>query len=355
MKKELITAGLASLLFAACTNDSTEPVTLATSELGVSINIAAAVSSRALTDAFATSDAIGVFIKGTGYTPHVATYLCSANGAGSEWTAPTTETDKIYLANEEATVYAFYPSTAVISNSSDNAQSNYYTAVQLTIPSTQQFAAADVNDYMYATTREGDGSTTSYTYPLALASNADADGTSVYDNKVDLYMHHALTKLSFVMNKNASYAGTGILSKITLSTTVPVQGSPKFQADGTLTMSVVDGTISGTAASDLLTISGTDASDTKTINAASTPASTVVTTTALVAPLSDVSGITLTLTIDGKSMCVELPHDAANNSDKWLSEKNYTYTITVKSTELVVSSVSIVSWGEIAAGNADIQ
>lgn len=349
MKKELIFAGLSSLLLASCSNDNVESrASLTSSELGVSTQITGLSSTRTLTDAFAVNNQIGIFIKGTDYTTHLVAYTCPAVVTG-QWTSPTTETDKIYLANEEATVYAFYPyASDAISNSTDDTQSNYYTAINVTLPVTQQFSAADVNDYMYATTREG---APPYTYPLAVASNADADGTGVYDNKVDLYMHHALTKLSFVVNKDVTYAGTGTLSKITLANTTPVPGILKFQS-GALTMSLTDGTISGAPDSNLLTV--TSSSD-LTINDYAAAASTTVTTTALAAPLGDTSGITLTLTIDGKEMSVTLPHAAADSADSWLAEKNYTYTITVKGTELIVNSVSIVGWGEVAAGNADVQ
>lgn len=359
MKKELIFAGLASLMMSSCSNDNEVPAVSRGSELGVSTLISGVGSTRALTDAFAENNQIGVFVKGTGYTPLLAAYTCPADPAGV-WTSPSLETEKIYLANVPATVYAFYPyGASAISNSTDDTQGDYYTAINVSVPATQQFDAADVADYMYATTREGDGSVTPYTYPLAQASNAAADDAAaspaVYDNKVDLYMHHSLAKLSFVVNKDVTYAGTGELSKLTLATTTPVAGTPKFQT-GALTMSVADGAISGAAASDELIVQGVDATDVKTINAydATTP-SIIVTTAALVAPLADASGITLTLTIDGKDMSVALPADAANSADKWLAEKNYTYTITVKGSELIVNSVSILPWGDVAAGNADVQ
>ncbi|WP_321480909.1 fimbrillin family protein [uncultured Bacteroides sp.] len=356
MKKELILAGLASLMFASCSNDKDLPAVSQGSELGVNTRIFGSGSTRALTDAFVQNNQIGVFIKGTDYVPHLAAYTCPLDPTGV-WTSPAADADKIYLANVEATVYAFYPYAAgAITNSSDDTQGDYYTAIDVTIPPTQQFDGADVADYMYATTREGDGSgTPAYNYPLAKASNADADDDAatpaVYDNKVDLYMHHALSKLSFVVNKDVTYVGTGTLSQLTLATAAPVAGTPKFQT-GALTMSVSDGVISGAPASDLLTVTGP--SD-LTINAYNATPSTVVTTAALVAPLADTSGITLTLTIDGKDMSVALPSDALNSSDKWLDEKNYTYTITVKGTELIVNSVSIVAWGDVAAGSADVQ
>ncbi len=347
MKKELIFAGLVSLMMASCSNDNEVPAAFRGSELGVSTLISGAGSTRALTDAFAENNKIGVFVKGTDYIPLLAAYTCPADPAGV-WTSSTTETEKIYLANETATVYAFYPyASDAISNSTDDTQGDYYTAINVNIPSTQQFNAADVADYMYATTREGDGVGTSYTYPLAKASNAAADGSGVYDNKVDLYMHHALSKLSFVINKAESYLGTGALSELTLATVTP--GTPKFKT-GALTMSLTNGVISGAAASELLTVTGP--SD-LTINAYADPASTTVTTAALVAPLTATSGITLTLTIDGKVMSVALP--AAGSAAQWLAEKNYTYTLTVKGSELIVNSVSILPWGEVAAGNANVQ
>ncbi len=366
MRKELIFSGLVSLMFASCSNDTAVPVVSQGTELGLTTRIASSVSTRSLTEDFVSGDQIGVFIKGTSidgntsYEPHLAAYTCPTDPTGV-WTSPTAELEKIYLANVTATVYAFYPYAADgISNSTDAGAPDYYKAIDISVPATQQFNATDVSDYMYATTREGSGP--DYTYPLAQASNAVADATDVYDNKVNLYMHHALSKLSFVVNKDESYVGAGKLSQIVLATTAPVTGSPKFQS-GALTMSLEDGTITGTAVSDELVISGvhqnmlTKSTTTGTvdINDYNSTPSTTVTSAALVAPLGDTSGITLKLTIDGKEMSVVLPADAANNADTWLAEKNYTYTITVKGTELIVSSVSILPWTDIDGGSADVE
>ncbi len=52
MKKELIFAGLVSLMMASCSNDNEVPAAFRGSELGVSTLISGAGSTRALTDAF---------------------------------------------------------------------------------------------------------------------------------------------------------------------------------------------------------------------------------------------------------------------------------------------------------------
>jgi len=198
------------------------------------------------------------------------------------------------------------------------------------VDSVQNFSATSQEDYMYATTRAGlEGS---YTYPLAVASNA------VDSNDVSLFFHHVLSKLSFIVNKDVSYTGAGLLTSVRLT-----KGGGFLAGSNLGTVSLGDGVISELHITDDLVFTGST-----TINAA---AGTTVLVEGLVAPIVATTGISLTLTIDGKNMIVTLP--AVAPADAWLQGKNYTYTINVKGTELSVVSVAITAWDDLAGGATD--
>ncbi|MBP1593194.1 MAG: putative exported lipoprotein [Bacteroidetes bacterium] len=335
MKKVFILAAFASVMLAACSSDDSPTVKSDKNELGVSALVTSSVSTRAMVDNFAGTNKIGIFVSGTNYTPKVALYTFDGT---STWSAPTLSADKIYLSNETATVYGFYPADATINGSLANDGTN---KVDITVPATQNIdGATGIVDYMYATAAL-DGSV----YPLATASN------ETNKDKVDLVFHHALSKISFVINKGESYSGNGKLSKITLANNTVVPGTPRFST-GNLTMAVATGniaTLGTTTGVDNLVIEGT-AIDINAYNA--TPLTTVVTKT-LFPPMASTADITLKLVIDGKEMSVALPATAP--ADKWLAGKNYTYTVTVNGTNLIVNSVTILGWDNIPSGSADVQ
>ena len=324
MKKVFMFAAIASMMLASCSNED-EATTTPTgkSELGVSAVVTGAVLTRGLTDGFAADSTIGVFIDNqTGseldYTPATATYTYGA----ADWAAPAS--GKIYLTNQIATVYAFYPRGIA-------GDVNFTTkTLKVNVDSVQNFSATSQEDYMYATTRAGlEGS---YTYPLAVASNA------VDSNDVSLFFHHVLSKLSFIVNKDVSYTGAGLLTSVRLT-----KGGGFLAGSNLGTVSLGDGVISELHITDDLVFTGST-----TINAA---AGTTVLVEGLVAPIVATTGISLTLTIDGKNMIVTLP--AVAPADAWLQGKNYTYTINVKGTELSVVSVAITAWDDLAGGATD--
>ncbi|WP_321480908.1 fimbrillin family protein [uncultured Bacteroides sp.] len=344
MKKTILLATLAAAVLASCSNDEKVPVLSSqTQELGVSVNVLSGVGTRALKQgtAFATSDAIGVFITGTGYTSKVAAYTFD----GTTWVSPAAAADKINLTNETATVYAFYPSTAVtnpvtlVGDGSD--------AIDATLAASEaSFDGTNQMDYMYGTGAATSGAGTAgdpYVYGAwPFASNAATDGTSPvsYDNKVDLYMHHALSKLSFVVNKAESYGGTGLITAIKIDSKA---GTPATPLSGSFTIKVSDGTLT-TSAVTVGPISFTDATGVNA-NDYNATASTTVTAYGLVIPVA-VADLTVTATVDGKEMTADLPA-LPNSATAWAAGNNYTYTLLISGTELEVTTVSIVDWNAV--------
>ncbi len=354
MKKQILFATLAAAMLASCSNDENIPVAPpATSELGVSVNVLSSVGTRALKEgtAFVESDQIGVFVTGTGYTPKVATYTFSdllpdgaVDGTPDTWVSPTAAAEKINLTNETATVYAFYPSNAFSTPSNDATN-----VISATLAADEaSFVGTGQTDYMYGTAAATSGDGTAgdpYVYAAwPQASNAAADDAvavpAVYDNKVDLYMHHALSKLSFVVNKAESYGGTGLVTSIKIDSQ---NASPTTPLSGAFTIKVSDGTLDVTSAT-VGAISFTDATGVNA-NDYNAPASTTVTAYGLVIPVA-VADLQVTVTVDGKEMTADLPI-LPDSATAWAAGNNYTYTLQINGTELEVTTVTIVDWNAV--------
>ncbi len=357
MKKQVLFATLAAAMLASCSNDENVPVapSSTTSELGVSVNVLSGVSTRALKEtAFAKDDAIGVFVRGTGYTPKLGVYTfddllptASPDGTADTWENLTV--DKISLTNETATVYAFYPSNVntnptSLSDNDDNVINCSLAADEASFDGTGQ------TDYMYGTSREGDGAGTPYSYTTwPFASNAAADVAedvansipAVFDNKVDLYMHHALSKLSFVVNKGESYGGVGLVTSIKIDSKATTPVTP---LSGDFTIKVKDGTLDVAGATKGAAISFTDATGVNA-NDYNATASTTVTAYGLVIPVA-VADLQVTVKVDGKEMTADLPA-LPDSATAWAAGNNYTYTLQINGTELEITTVTIVDWNAV--------
>jgi hypothetical protein len=311
MKKVFLFTTTILVLFTSCSNEETASTT-GPKELGMTVKVSSTSTTRSLTDAFSENDKIGVFITGTGYTSKLAAYMLDAG----VWDSPALETDKIYLTGQTATVYSFFPSTATCDMAGKT--------ITTTVNASDDFAATNATDFMYGLGYDGT------TYSLAQASSLSAVAA-----KPDLYFFHALTKVSFIVNKASTYPiGTdaGKLTQIQLT-----KNTGKFALQGTT--SLTDGTFNASNNDAQLTNTLTlTAPSAVNINAYSATASATVNAFGLFMPCADLSDVTLNLIIDGKVFSAALP------TVTWEKGKNYIYTITVSGTEMQVGTVSIVSW-----------
>lgn len=343
MKKQLLFVTLAASMLAGCSNDENSPVVAsASNELGVSVNVVSSVSTRALRNGigFVDNDAIGVLVSGPGYTSKVAPYSFLT----SVWNSPTLAADKIYLTNEIATIYAFYPSSATTNPATLAGDGTDMIDATLAAAETS-FDGTGQTDYMYGTAAATSGTGTTldpYVYgawPQVSNAAADVATPAAYDNKVDLCMHHALAKLSFVVNKAKSYAGTGKVTSIKINSGTSLAAP----LSGTFTMKISDGSLT-TTGSTVGAISFTSIVG-KNANVYSATPSTVVTAYGLALP-AKVAGLTLTVTVDGKEMTAVLSA-LPNLATGWAAGNNYTYTLLINGTELEVTTVSIVDWNSV--------
>lgn len=311
MKRWIYVAAVLPLLLASCdkeklieTTDNT-PVPLS---IDASIGITSEIMSRSLVtgETFAESSDIGIFVTGTGYTPVVTIYTSSTSEDNTTWTTQS----PIYLTKNEATVYGFYPVTEPSTSDAITADTEAKTIPVTIAPSYSVFTIpASQADYLYAT--DGSSATTMET-------------VSKTSPNASLTFYHALSQLSFIVNKADNFGGTGTLTSLSATAaTSNITGTGTLKLDGS-------GITLSETASKSITLTGST-----TINA---PSSTTVTATALVAPFATAQTVTLTMTIDGQE------YTGTISNAKWEAGSNYIYTVTVGGGTLTITSVSIQDW-----------
>ncbi|HOM62665.1 MAG TPA: fimbrillin family protein [Dysgonamonadaceae bacterium] len=316
MKRWIYVAAVLPLLVASCdkeklidTTDNT-PVPLSIDATIGTIGISSEITPRSLVSgsSFGDGSDIGIFVTGNGYTPVVTIYTYG----GSAWSLKTTPAQSpIYLTKNEATVYGFYPATAADANTTTNK------TIPITIASSYEgFTVPESQaDYLYAT--DGNSATT-----MEKVSKASPEAS--------LTFYHALSQLSFIVNKAENFGGTGSLTSLKVEAV-----SDNITGSGTLNLDGTGITLNETV-SKSITLTGS-----ATINS---PSGTDVTATALVAPLASQS-VELTMIIDEQSYTGNI------SGAVWEAGKKYSYTVTVGGGELIIESVTIKDWENGGSGN----
>lgn len=314
MKKMCFFGVALSVMLIACSNEVLiNDYSTGDAPLKVKAVMDSKVVTRSFVDNF-DAKTIAVFVAGTGYSPSaVSTCAVTSN-------AVVADPVSAISIGAAATVYGYYPSDAVI-NSPINASSTIIATVNQNETS---FIATGQKDYMYAV--------------------QDADVTKAAPDVV-LTFKHALTKLSFIVKKGTSYAGSGVLKSVKLIST---NVAKKFLS-GTGVMAISSGSLSGafTAVSDLTISNATGV----TINES---AGSAVNASALVVPILAASiptEVDIEMTIDDQTYTGTITTPASS----WDPGYNYTYTVTVAGGELHVSSVSITAWEAATGGSANVQ
>lgn len=321
MKRWIYVAAVLPLLLASCdkeklieTTDNT-PVPLS---IDASIGITSEIMSRSLVtgETFAESSDIGIFVTGTGYTPVVTIYTSSTSEDNTTWTTQS----PIYLTKNEATVYGFYPVTEPSTSDAITADTEAKTIPVTIAPSYSVFTIpASQADYLYAT--DGSSATTMET-------------VSKTSPNASLTFYHALSQLSFIVNKADNFGGTGTLTSLSATA-----ATSNITGTGTLKLDGSGITLSETASKSITLTDSTTIND---------PSSTTVIGTALVAPLTTPQKVTLTMTIDGQN------YTGTINDVTWTAGSNHIYTVTVGGGTLTISPVSIKDWIEVDSGSVEV-
>lgn len=252
----------------------------------------------------------------------------------------------IYLNNNKAVVFGYAPLEGEDALSGDPAiTASDVTVSGLTIKASQTFDAMDLKrntcdqtDYLFATNS-------------SIRATPVQDTVSKADRQTDLYMHHALAKVSFKVRKGKGQPAVDandFVKKIKLFST-----ANDFPQGPGVTMSLVNGALSGGTTTDRLffaaeTGKGKQLAEYDETNGFKNVAQQVY---GLVAPLKK----------DDNVMAMELtigPNDATTEKDRmyktgnaqtklkvnWERGKEYIYTVTIADQMLDVNLVKIVDF-----------
>lgn len=281
----------ASLLLAGCTADETPgmvdpsiPPVEATVPLTVE---SATVNAEVTTRAAVTSGSIGIFLTGTGYT---AINNRQYDYGTPAWTPNGGVANTIYLGGATASVCAYHPWQASHNNSA-------------AIPLTSQLFDNASKDISFATARNVDGSSANKSTSFA--------------------MTRAYAKVTFVFQRS-NYPGTCQVQKVELKNLLPSAmlniGTGAYSTAAGMANSSVSQTKNVTVPA-----TGTVAWGSDFLLVPCTPAST---------------GMTLVITVDGKTMTTTIP----TASYKPTKGEYKTITITVQGTGINTTSVTTTDW-----------
>lgn len=324
MKKLLMFAAMTALL-ASCSNEEGNAPSSKSNELGVNVKVAGSINSRAMVGTgLVLNDEIGVLAYDGTAAGKQAVYQFD----GTLWKNNVIPS-RIKLGTTPTNVLGWYPGDAVLTLNADAAKAAEST-VAIKLDAAGELNGSDAVDYMYSTGKDASGA---YYNPIVVTNDIDK-------NKADMFFHHALSKVTLVINKAVSYKYPGQLTKVEFSS------ATNLFKTGDGTMRIDNGALGGLAtAVKSVVLEGVPVN----INEFATPvAATAPVTSALFAPIASI-GITAKITIDNKTLSVLLP---TTNVSAWEAGKNYIYTITVKEDFLNVNSVTVVDWEAVDGGNS---
>ena len=153
--------------------------------------------------AFGSGATVAVYAEGTDYTADKSNNYAKYKYSSSAWNSDGS--DKIYLTNAEATIYAYYPTD------------DKHNITNLTIPvtlleGTEATTITAVNNVTGTSIAAATGEVDCmYAMPVLKVTNK-----SNQTKGVELTMKHALSMVSFRVYKAADYECTGKLTKIVL-------------------------------------------------------------------------------------------------------------------------------------------
>ncbi len=272
------------------------------------------VASRSanLVNAFANGDALGLFVTtGNQVSAYnvVADYI---NVKSSLSVKKWIQEEEVYLSNNNAVIFAYYPYNAGVTSGS-----------QIPVDATSQ------TDYMYGTHVSG---------------TADINNSN---STVNLNMRHAGSLVQFLVKKE-NYTGAGKLTKVEM---VNQTGKTTLFSEGTINCTT--GVITGTSGKNG-SIFTQNAQGIITIPSVFPTEDDSMCIKLLTIPTSQtkVEGeIEFRFTVDGKEyVWNQLPIGTS-----WKGGHKNTYTVTIKGTELVVGTVSIEPWVSDGTGSVEIR
>lgn len=290
------------LTVSSCSNDNvlTSEVALGDEPTLLNVSTSIEVTSRSQTgkpvNSFISGDEIGLFVSnGDVNTPYNG--VTSNKNVKSSFTTVWTQATPVYLSSTKATIYAYYPWNAAVTDGE-----------AVDIDHTSQ------TDYMYGT-------------PVINIYNRQP--------KASITMNHALSLVQFDFKKD-NYTGVGALTAITIA-----NKSEGTSLVSTGKLNLKDGKITRGVSKEPVTKATNLPQTIGTWNENTFPKMLVIPTSATTAN----SGIVISFTVDGQVYNWDVPVGTV-----WEQGKKNTYTVTIKGTALEVSPVTITPWG---AGKTD--
>lgn len=311
MKKLLITMTFAALL-AGCSGEDSAPGGSSVQERNPltvqSASLNAEVQTR-ITTTPVTSGSIGLFLANNASYPDA---YVSVNNREYTYGTPWTSTDPIYLGGETADVCAYYPYKA------DRSDSKAFAL-------TTQIYSTDA-DLCYSQNIAMNG------------AKLTADGAGTVGCKVSFTLKRAYSKVAFEFYRK-DYPGTCKMTHIQLKNcilnntmditsgtyaTAPTTGDMDY--DVQITVPEDNGTTTPTPS---ITTSDDDAN---AKNLLVIPGDI---------PGSGDTGVTIVLTVDGKTMTTDIPRTTLG---KFVAGKVYTFKMSVNGTSTEVEKIDIENW-----------
>lgn len=253
-----------------------------------------------------------------------AKYTLTYDAGTTKWVL----SDKLYLTQENARIYAYAPCPADPATVETGSYSSLVRS--LDVPATPNMD--NQIDYLYCSQGE-----TTQGGPTKINSSNSA---------VTLTMDHALTQVAFVFYKD-KFSGTGALSSIKIKDNSASPGFRVNKSSGNdLAMSVADGLITGGEATAEVGVINVG----KTITREESPGEevdilkTMIDAYILLVPtvaIDNKTDVQFIFNIDTKDYTVTL---SGADGINWIKGMQYIYTVKMRGSELTIEGVSVTPW-----------
>lgn len=364
--------GLAAALLAALcgcnsveieTGGTTDPVDDSTNiPLNVSMNFSGAtIATKSVYDKVGKGDgqlgAVGVLVAAKNSSNEFVAYTTKEADSYKQYNINIESTDttwkadtQIYLNNNNGTVYAWAPVAG------DNALSAAPVIATDKLTATGVVVAADQT---FNVTSQSACSQTDYLYATESAAGENQQTVNKTDYKANLFMHHALAKVSFKIMKGENDPApdeNDYVKKIELTSK-----SNRFVTAAAGTMKLTDGVLEGISTAATLTMSADAGNAAKAVAYAKTYDNITPQAYGLVAPLPSVDNdlsVKVTLGSNDEKTDKDRSYQTKGGSEvtfQWEKGKEYTYTINISDVALEIVSVKIVDFGTGGTKNLPVQ
>lgn len=307
MKKFLFSAAvIAAGIFASCGDGNVLETAVNPDAAQLDVTASIDVTTRSVigkpVNTWSSGDEIGLYVSNGSGVNNAYNGVATNKNVKSTYTTVWTQATPVYLSSSMATIYAYYPWSALATD-----------GAAIDIEHTSQ------TDFMYAT-------------PVANINNRQPTAA--------ITMNHALSLVQFDFKKE-NYTGVGSLTDITIANKA---GGSSLISQGKLNLA--NGAITKSSSKEPVT-KATNLPQTIGVWAeANYPKMLVLPTSAIVSA----GDIVISFTVDGQVYNWAVPAGTA-----WEQGKKNTYTVTIKGTALVVSPVTITPWGAGNTGSGTIQ